>query len=84
MSFGLSGDDSKSVMIGGDVAVAWVDKETLKGYAQDYYLGDKSQCSGPTGSCPDSRLGVSISLLLLLTQSTTIMFFFLLSIGRHE
>lgn len=76
MSFGLSGDDSKSVMIGGDVAVAWVDKETLKGYAQDYYLGDKSQCSGPTGSCPDSRLGVSISLLLLLTQSTTIMFFF--------
>lgn len=58
MSFGLSGDDSKSVMIGGDVVVAWVDKETLKGYAEDYYLKDKSQCSGPTGSCPDNRLQV--------------------------
>lgn len=58
MSFGLSGDESKSVMIGGDVVVAWVDKETLKGYAEDYYLKDKSQCSGPTGSCPDNRLQV--------------------------
>ncbi|XP_030753218.1 protein Skeletor, isoforms B/C isoform X2 [Sitophilus oryzae] len=55
MSFGLSGEESKSEMIGGDVVVAWVDKNTLKGYAQDYYLEDKSQCSGPTGSCPDTR-----------------------------
>ncbi|KAJ8933618.1 hypothetical protein NQ314_013908 [Rhamnusium bicolor] len=31
MSFGLSGDESNSVMVGGDVAVAWVDKQTLKG-----------------------------------------------------
>lgn len=59
MSFGVSGDEAKSVMVGGDVAVAWVDKETLKGYAQDYFLNAKSQCSGPTGSCPDNRLAVS-------------------------
>lgn len=58
MTFGLSGDDSKSAMIGGDVVVAWVDKETFKGHAEDYYLKDKSQCSGPTGSCPDNRLQV--------------------------
>lgn len=64
MSFGLSGDDSKSVMIGGDVVVAWVDKETLKGYAEDYYLKDKSQCSGPTGSCPDNRLQVGNNILV--------------------
>ncbi|CAH2005520.1 unnamed protein product [Acanthoscelides obtectus] len=56
MSFGLSGDNQKSVMVGGDVVVAWVDKNTLKGFAEDYYLNDKSQCSGPTGSCPDNRL----------------------------
>lgn len=57
MSFGISGDPTKSVMIGGDVAVAWVDRQTLKGRADDYYLQDKSQCSGRTGSCPDSRFG---------------------------
>lgn len=60
MSFGLSGEDGKSVMIGGDVAVAWVDKETLKGYAEDYFLDAKSQCSGPKGSCPDTKLTVRI------------------------
>lgn len=64
MSFGLSGEDSKSSMIGGDVVVAWVDKNTLKGYAEDYYLQDKAQCSGPTGSCPDNRLSVSMNVIL--------------------
>ncbi|XP_018334814.1 uncharacterized protein LOC108743722 [Agrilus planipennis] len=56
MSFGLSGEDHASIMIGGDVVVAWVNKETFKGYADDYYLGDKSQCAGYTGSCPDQLL----------------------------
>ncbi|XP_060528013.1 protein Skeletor, isoforms B/C isoform X1 [Cylas formicarius] len=69
MSFGVSGDDSKSVMIGGDVAVAWVDKETLKGYAQDYYLADKSQCSGPTGSCPDLRFRENTENIRLLNAA---------------
>lgn len=58
MSFGLSGDTGKSVMVGGDVVVAWVDKQTLQGYAIDYFLDAKSQCSGRRGSCPDTRIQV--------------------------
>ncbi|KOB77790.1 DOMON domain-containing protein [Operophtera brumata] len=46
MSFGISGDKHHSQMVGGDVAVAWVDKGTLKGEAVDYYLDAKSQCAG--------------------------------------
>lgn len=46
-------------MVGADVAVAWIDKNTGKGYAEDYFLDAKSQCSGNRGSCPDTRLGVS-------------------------
>ncbi|XP_029163979.1 protein Skeletor, isoforms B/C isoform X2 [Nylanderia fulva] len=56
MAFGLSADPEKSTMIGGDVAVAWVDKRTLQGYAVDYFLDAKSQCSGRRGSCPDARI----------------------------
>ncbi|XP_018574993.1 protein Skeletor, isoforms B/C-like, partial [Anoplophora glabripennis] len=61
MAFGVSGDNARSVMIGGDVVVAWVDKETLKGFAEDYYLADKAQCSGPSGSCPDNKLSLEDS-----------------------
>lgn len=64
MSFGISGDATRSQMVGGDVAVAWVDKRTLKGEAQDYYLDAKSQCAGVRGSCPDERLGVSALVYL--------------------
>jgi hypothetical protein len=46
-------------MVGGDVVVAWVDKATLKGYADDYFLDSKSQCSGNRGSCPDNKLRVN-------------------------
>lgn len=60
MSFGLSGNDNRVQMIDADVVVAWVDKETMKGYAVDYFLQAKSQCSGPTGSCPDEKFGVSL------------------------
>lgn len=62
MAFGLSGDDAKSKMVGGDVTVAWVDKDTLKGHAIDYYLDAKSQCSGGRGSCPDEKIAVSNTL----------------------
>lgn len=44
-------------MVGGDVVVAWMDKQ--KGYAIDYFLDAKSQCSGNRGSCPDTRLQVN-------------------------
>lgn len=62
MSFGISPDKEHTVMVGADVAVVWVDRETGKGYAHDYYLDDKSQCSGTRGSCPDTRLGVMSTL----------------------
>lgn len=60
MSFGLSGDPLRNQMIGADVVVAWIDQETLNGYAVDYYLTDKSQCAGGRGSCPDSRIQVKL------------------------
>ena len=73
MAFGLSGDDNRSKMVGGDTAVAWVDKATLKGYAVDYFFDDKSQCSGTRGSCPDERLRVSTttSIPLFKLKATT-------------
>lgn len=69
MSFGVSGEVDKSVMVGGDVVVAWVDKETLKGYADDYYLDAKSQCSGPKGSCPDERIQPNANSIRLLNAA---------------
>lgn len=64
MSFGLSPDPVKSKMVGGDPVVAWVDKETLQGYAIDYFLDAKSQCSGQRGSCPDTRIQVNIYIYI--------------------
>lgn len=58
MAFGLSADPERSSMVGGDAVVAWVDKQTLQGYAVDYFLDAKSQCSGGRGSCPDTRIQV--------------------------
>ncbi|KAL0861185.1 hypothetical protein ABMA27_009668 [Loxostege sticticalis] len=69
MSFGISGDPAHSQMVGGDVAVAWVDKDTLKGYAVDYYLDAKSQCAGVRGSCPDERLGEKTNSVRLLNAA---------------
>lgn len=60
MSFGVSPNPERSIMVGADVVVAWVDKQTLQGYALDYILDSKSQCSGGRGSCPDTRIEVRI------------------------
>lgn len=46
-------------MIGADAVVSWVEKDTGKGYAEDYYLGDKSQCSGGHGVCPKVKIEVN-------------------------
>ncbi|XP_071502087.1 protein Skeletor, isoforms B/C-like [Diadema antillarum] len=55
MSFGLSGSDSETQMVGSDVAVAWVDIETSMARVEDYYLSARGQCVTNTGSgaCPD-------------------------------
>lgn len=89
MSFGLSGSDEHSVMVGGDVVVAWVDRNTGKGYAVDYELDDKSQCSGLRGSCPDERISKAslnanslfsylmlFNLILLLPHSKILLWLF--------
>lgn len=60
MSFGVSGQIDRNVMIGADVVVAWIDHETLNGYAYDYFLDSKSQCAGNRGSCPDVKLQVPV------------------------
>lgn len=72
MSFGISGDPVHSQMVGGDVAVAYVDQRTLKGDAVDYYLDAKSQCAGVRGSCPDERFVVRNNIF------TVPLFFFVL------
>ncbi|KAK9502078.1 hypothetical protein O3M35_012681 [Rhynocoris fuscipes] len=69
MSFGLSGDDRKSAMVGGDVVTAWVDQNTLNGYAHDYYLDSKSQCAGTRGSCPDYRIEPNTESVRLLNAA---------------
>lgn len=56
MGFGLSGDNERTKMIGGDVTVAWMDHASGQGYAEDYYLDAKSQCAGGRGSCPDRNI----------------------------
>lgn len=62
MSFGVSKNREESKMIGSDVVVAWVEKDTGKGFAVDYYLSDKSQCSGGLGVCPKVNIEVKYCL----------------------
>lgn len=66
MSFGLSGSPTMNRMVGADVVVSGVDPATISGFAQDYYLLDKSQCvvqqetGQVSGSCPDSNIQVTV------------------------
>lgn len=67
MSFGISGSPTSNRMVGGDVVVAGVDQTTISGFAQDYYLLDKSQCivqqdtGQVSGSCPDTNIQVILN-----------------------
>jgi len=56
-------------MIGGDVTVAWMDHNSGKGYAEDYYLDAKSQCAGSRGSCPDSNIPLGKNDVKLLNSA---------------
>ncbi|XP_005182952.1 protein Skeletor, isoforms B/C isoform X1 [Musca domestica] len=69
MAFGISPNKDRSVMIGSDVVVSWVEKDTGKGYAVDYYLTDKSQCSGRRGSCPDVNIQDNTNSVRLLNAA---------------
>ncbi|XP_017465678.1 PREDICTED: protein Skeletor, isoforms B/C [Rhagoletis zephyria] len=69
MSFGVSQNPEKSIMIGSDVVVAWVEKDSGKGFAVDYYLGDKSQCSGGLGVCPKGNIQNETNSIRLLNAA---------------
>ena len=47
MAFGVSGEQGKSVMPGGDVAVAWMDE--YLGHVEDYRLTARSVCHSVLG-----------------------------------
>ncbi|CAL7946334.1 unnamed protein product [Xylocopa violacea] len=57
VAFGLSGNEGKSEMIGGDVVVIAYNNRTGKFIAEDYYMSDYAQCDGRKGVCPDVRVG---------------------------
>lgn len=45
MAFGISGSDTRTLMVGSDVTVAWIDPSTNGALADDYYLSAYSQVS---------------------------------------
>ncbi len=51
MSFGISGAEGKTQMIGADVAVAYYNSDDNKFYADDYILNAKAQVSILRLSC---------------------------------
>ncbi|XP_046909339.2 protein Skeletor, isoforms B/C isoform X2 [Dermatophagoides farinae] len=65
MSIGWPRDDSRSLMIGADSLVAWIDASG-KGHAKDYYISAKEPCVGQHGVCPDlNHPGATDSITLL-------------------
>lgn len=55
MGFGVSGSTTRTFMIGADPTVVDMYNGTFR--ARDFYLNNRSQCSGINGVCPDSRNG---------------------------
>jgi DOMON domain len=55
MGFGVSGSSTKTFMVGADPTVVDMYNGTFR--ARDFYLNNRSQCSGINGVCPDSRNG---------------------------
>ncbi|XP_013385793.1 protein Skeletor, isoforms B/C [Lingula anatina] len=53
MSFGPSGSDTSTKMIGADVVITWYDEQSGP-MAVDYYITQYSQCSNGVGVCPDT------------------------------
>ncbi|KAE8740565.1 hypothetical protein FOCC_FOCC013898 [Frankliniella occidentalis] len=57
VAFGLSGEQGRASMVGGDVVVAYYDAKTATFHADDYYMSATAQCDGRNGVCPDQRIG---------------------------
>ncbi|XP_020817377.1 protein Skeletor, isoforms B/C isoform X1 [Drosophila serrata] len=69
MSFGISPNRNISQMIGADAVVAWVDPQTGNGFATDYFLEGKAQCSGGRGACPDTKISEKTNSIRLLNAA---------------
>lgn len=65
VAFGLSGEEGKAEMIGGDVAVIGYNKHKGKFFADDYYMSALAQCDGKKGVCPDERIGGRNDVVIL-------------------
>ncbi|XP_063228586.1 protein Skeletor, isoforms B/C isoform X2 [Bacillus rossius redtenbacheri] len=57
MAFGLSGEQGRPSMVGGDIVVAFYDTDRRAFRAEDYYMSATAQCDGKNGVCPDERIG---------------------------
>jgi len=59
MAFGLSGEQGKNTMVGGDVALVWMDE--FNGHVEDYNLTARAVCHSVLGqeggACNDKKMG---------------------------
>ncbi|CAG0891716.1 unnamed protein product [Cyprideis torosa] len=69
VAFGLSGAENRARMVGADVTVAWMEHESGKGFAEDYYLGAKARCAGSGGSCSDTKIEPDTNNVRLLNTA---------------
>lgn len=69
-AFGISGDKSRSLMVGADVAVVFIRGPSNQVSIVDYYLSSKAQCSSNGGVCPDTRVGGTDDLKLSASSYT--------------
>ena len=58
MSFGVSGLQDRTWMLGADVVVGDMFGGSYR--ARDFYMNDRSQCSGSNGVCPDTELAGAV------------------------
>lgn len=64
VAFGLSGEQGRASMVGGDVAVAYYDARTATVHVDDYYMSATAQCDSRNGVCPDARVGGKNDVIL--------------------
>ncbi|XP_072030814.1 uncharacterized protein [Amphiura filiformis] len=72
LGFGISGSDTRTLMIGADVAIGWIDQNTNIGHVKDYYLSQYGQCivTAGSGACPDTISNPSGGNDIELVQSS--------------
>lgn len=56
-------------MIGADVAVGWLDRESGKGFVHDHYMTSKSACTAGKGVCQDTQSARGTNNIRLLNAA---------------